>query len=235
MTRKPIRLKLIIGLLLAVVGLVAAIVFRAPLLELSGRGYHFIADRQRVQQFILSFGAWAPVVFMVTQVLQVIFAPIPGEATGFIGGYLFGTGLGFCLSSIALTIGSWVNFSIGRFLGKHWVRKLIPPAKLAWFDQILKRQGLIVLSALFIFPGFPKDYMCLFLGISTLPLKFLLLLSGLGRMPGTLMLSIQGAFVYERKYWPFALMLVICLAVMGAAWRYREQLYRFVERFNHSN
>ena len=67
-------------------------------------------------------------VFMGIQILQVIFAPVPGEATGFIGGYLFGVLEGFLYSSLALAIGSWINFSIGRFLGVRYVRKMIPAA-----------------------------------------------------------------------------------------------------------
>ena len=105
---------------------------------------------------------------MGIQILQVIFAPVPGEATGFIGGYLFGTIKGFLYSSIALTIGSWINFAIGRFFGERYVRKLIPPAKFEKFDRILKHQGVIIIFFLFVFPGFPKDYLCLFLGLSTL-------------------------------------------------------------------
>ncbi len=78
--------------------------------------------------------------------LQVIFAPVPGEATGFIGGYLFGTFKGFFFSSIGLTIGSWLNFIIGRFLGERYIRKLIPAGPLERFDKALKRQGIFVIS-----------------------------------------------------------------------------------------
>ncbi len=49
-----------------------------------------LSDRHSISAFINSFGTLAPVVFIVIQILQVLFAPIPGEATGFIGGFLFG-------------------------------------------------------------------------------------------------------------------------------------------------
>ena len=159
----------------------------------------FFRTREQIKIFVASFGQGAPVIFIIIQILQVLFAPFPGEATGFIGGFLFGTAKGFIYSSIGLTAGSWINFSIGRFMGKRFVRKLIPERQLDRLDKIVKRQGVIVLFILFIIPGFPKDYLCLFLGLSTLPLKIFLILTGIGRMPGTLMLSLQGSYIFEQK------------------------------------
>jgi len=194
--------------------------------------YHLLSDRDQIKSFVASFGPWAPVIFILIQILQVIFAPIPGEATGFIGGFLFGTAKGFLYSSIGLTAGSWINFSIGRFLGTRYVRKLIPEAKLDRMDKMVRRQGTIVLFILFVIPGFPKDYLCLFLGLSTLPLKVFLIIVGIGRMPGTLILSLQGSYVFEQKYGLFALIMGFCLIFIFLGYKYREPLYRWLEKFN---
>jgi uncharacterized membrane protein YdjX (TVP38/TMEM64 family) len=194
--------------------------------------YHLLSDRDQIKIFVTSFGHGAPAIFIIIQILQVIFAPFPGEATGFIGGFLFGTAKGFLYSSIGLTLGSWINFSIGRFFGKRFVRKMIPERQLDRLDKIIKRQGVIVLFILFIIPGFPKDYLCLFLGLSTMPLKIFLILTGIGRMPGTLMLSLQGSYFFEQKYGLFAAIMVLCLVVIFLAYKYREPLYQWLEGFN---
>ena len=194
--------------------------------------YHLFSDREQIKTFVASFGHGAPVIFIFIQILQVVFAPFPGEATGFIGGFLFGTAKGFIYSSIGLTAGSWINFTIGRFLGKRFVRKLIPERQLDRLDKVVKRQGVIVLFILFVIPGFPKDYLCLFLGLSTLPLKMFLILTGIGRMPGTLMLSLQGSYVFEQKYGLFAVIMGLCLMVIFLAYRYREPLYQWLEKYN---
>jgi uncharacterized membrane protein YdjX (TVP38/TMEM64 family) len=194
--------------------------------------YHLLLDRDQVRDFIASFGLGAPLVFMGLQILQVIFAPVPGEATGFIGGYLFGVLKGFLYSSVALAIGSWINFSIGRFLGERFVRKRIPADKFEKFDSMLKRQGIIVLFMLFIFPGFPKDYLCLFLGLSTLPLKVFILLATVGRMPGTFLLSLQGAYLFEENYIVLGIVAVLCALLFFIIYRYRENIYLWIERFN---
>jgi len=164
--------------------------------------------------------------------LQVIFAPVPGEATGFMGGYLFGVARGFIFSTIGLTAGSWINFMIGRFLGKRYIRKVIPSASLQKFDMALKHQGIFVIIFLFIFPGFPKDYLCLFLGISSLPVKAFLVIAALGRMPGTFMLSLHGASLYDKSYMSFALITVIFIICAITGYVYREHLYRWIDKLN---
>jgi uncharacterized membrane protein YdjX (TVP38/TMEM64 family) len=194
--------------------------------------YHIFSDRDQIKIFVASFGRGAPVVFILIQVFQVIFAPIPGEATGFIGGFLFGTVKGFLYSSIGLTAGSWINFSIGRFFGVRFVRKLIPEAHLDRMDKMVRRQGIIVLFILFVIPGFPKDYLCLFLGLTTLPLKVFLILAGIGRMPGTLLLSLQGSYVFEQRYGLFALIMGFCMIIILFAYKYRDPLYRWLEQHN---
>ena len=207
-------------------------VYRQYLWEKAGFYYHLISDREQIKIFVASFGHGAPFIFILIQVLQVIFAPIPGEATGFIGGFLFGALKGFLYSSIGLTAGSWINFLIGRFLGVRFVRKLIPEVHLNRMDKMVRRQGVIVLFILFVIPGFPKDYLCLFLGLTTLPLKVFLILSGIGRMPGTLLLSLQGSFVFEQRYGLFALIMGFCLIIILFAYKYRAPLYRWLEQQN---
>ena len=206
--------------------------YRIPLWEKTIDYYDVFTDREQIKAFVTSFGTGAPVVLIIIQILQVLFAPFPGEATGFIGGFLFGAIKGFCYSTIGLTVGSLINFIIGRFLGKRFVRKLIPPAHLERMDNLVKHQGAIVLFALFVFPGFPKDYLCLFLGLSAIPLKIFIILTAIGRMPGTLMLSLQGSYIFEQSYGWFALILSVCLVLIFLAYRYREGLYRWIEKFN---
>ena len=205
---------------------------RAFLWERLSTFYHIFTDRDQIKVFIGSFGNSAPLVFILVQILQVLLAPFPGEATGFIGGFLFGPAKGFLYSSVGLTLGSLLNFSIGRFLGKHYVRKLIPGHQLERLDRIVKRQGVIVLFVLFVFPGFPKDYLCLFLGLSALPLTIFILIAAIGRMPGTLMLSLQGSYVFEQRYGLFAVIMGICVIIVFLAYTYRDPLYKWLERFN---
>ena len=204
--------------------------FRIPIWEKMTELYRLFSDREQIRDLISSFGPSAPPVFILIQILQVLFAPVPGEATGFIGGYLFGTLPGFIYSSIGLTVGSWINFLIGRFLGERYVRKLIPPQKFQKIDGMIKRQGVIFLFILFLFPGFPKDYLCLVLGLSTLPSRIFILLAAIGRMPGTFALSLQGSFLYEQNYALLGVLMGFCLILALLCYVYRHRIYLWVEK-----
>jgi uncharacterized membrane protein YdjX (TVP38/TMEM64 family) len=192
--------------------------------------FAFITDRDKVKNFIISFGDIAPIIFIMIQVLQVIFAPLPGEATGFVGGYLFGAAQGFLYSSIGLAAGSCINFLIGRLLGIHYIRRLVPPEKLEKLNALTTNNGLFLIFLLFVFPGFPKDYFCIFLGISEIPFKFFIIMASIGRMPGTLLLSLQGASLFEKNYLIFSLVSVLCLISILLAFLYREKMYQWIKK-----
>ena len=227
-------LKILVAFLFCII-VITVIRFRDPIWGTISYFYHLVSDRELVRDFIMSFGAAAPAVFMSIQTLQVVFVPVPGEATGFIGGYLFGAFKGFIYSSVALAIGSLINFGVGRFLGVRFVRKMIPADKFERFNAKLKRQGVIVLFLLFVFPGFPKDYLCMFLGLSTLPLKLFILIAAVGRMPGTFLLSLQGEFLYEQNYAILGIVAACCAILAFFVYRYRETLYLWIERFDNSS
>lgn len=212
--------------------LLAAIAFGDVLLDWLRRAHALFSDRERVSALIRFFGPGAPLVFMALQILQVLLAPVPGEMTGFLGGYLFGALRGFLYSTIALSLGSMLNFGIGRILGERYVRRWISEDKYTRFDSLLRQKGLLVIFFLFVFPGFPKDWLCLFLGLSTLPLRVLVFLAAVGRMPGTLLLSLQGHFLFEQNYLLLGGLLGLSLLVGLAAFYYRDRLYEWAGRID---
>jgi uncharacterized membrane protein YdjX (TVP38/TMEM64 family) len=228
MEKRNVRLSLFLGIFLLILSITGF--FWDEIYHYASRSYELLTDRDTLYRFVSAFGVGAPTAFVTIQILQVILAPVPGEATGFFGGYLFGAGKGFLYSTIGLTVGSLINFGLGRFLGRRFIRKWIPKTKLERMDDAVKRQGILVLFLLFIFPGFPKDYLSLFLGVTALPLKIFVVIATIGRMPGTLMLSMQGALLYEKMYGVFALVLGGCILLVAIAYKYREKVYRWAEK-----
>ena len=192
--------------------------------------WQYVGDRERVKDLVSGAGSGAPLIFVLIQSLQVVLAPVPGEATGFIGGYLFGVLPGFAYSTVGLTLGSWANLFLGRVLGRRYVRRLVPRRQLKRFDAMIRHKGLMVVFLLFVFPGFPKDYLCLFLGMSELPIRVLLLLSCVGRSPGTLVLSLQGALLSEGDYFLLCLAVAVFAATGGVFYLCRHRFYRWVEK-----
>lgn len=210
------------------------LLFGSQLQAMAGRFFEILQNRKQLQDYILAFGWAAPIIFIGLQIAQVLLAPVPGEASGFIGGFLFGTIPGFVYSSIGLTVGSWLNFVIGRYLGHRFVRRVIPATHLRRFDRLAGRNSALFLFFLFLFPGFPKDYLCLFLGMGTLSLRLFLMMAAIGRMPGTFLLSLQGHFLFEGDYLLLTIAAVLCLLVGLLFYYYRKPLQRWLERWDPS-
>lgn len=223
--------KILAGCLFLIMVL-AGYFFRTWLWEMTENLYNILSDKEAIRSYITSWGIAAPLVFMAIQILQVIFAPIPGEATGFVGGFVFGTFAGFVYSTIGLSLGSVINFWIGRLLGNKFIRRIIPQKQMNQMHNLVRGQGAIVLFILFLFPGFPKDYLCLFLGVSDIPFKLFLIMATIGRMPGTMALSVQGASLYEQQYVLMSIIMALCVLCAYLSYRYKEQLYRWMEKLN---
>lgn len=195
--------------------------------------YALVTDQGRVERFMRAWGPiGAPLAFITVQIFQVVLAPIPGEASGFAGGYLFGALPGLVYSTIGLTVGSVINFTLGRLLGRRYVAAWMSAESLLRFDALAKRQGAILFFVFFLFPGFPKDYLCIFLGLTSLSLKAFIVMAGIGRIPGTLMLSLQGAQVFHQDYATLALLVAITLAFAIPAFYWRERIYEWIDRSN---
>ncbi len=207
-----------------------------PLYKKIATWYALVTGREQVEVFLRACGPiGAPLGFIGVQILQVMFAPIPGEASGFAGGYLFGTLPGFAYSTIGLTAGSAINFTLGRILGRRYVAKWIPDNYLRKFDALARRQGAILFFLFFVLPGFPKDYLCIFLGLTSLSVKVFILMAGLGRMPGTFILSLQGAQVFQKDHTTLALLIAISLAFVVPSYIWRERIYGWIDRLNRVN
>ena len=225
---KALLWAVLICLLLAIV----VFVFREPLWQKLEPVWNFLSDKESLRNYIESFGVWAPLVFMGLQIAQVFIAPIPGEFTGLVGGYVFGWHLGFLYSTIALTIGSLINFTIARLLGRSLVERWMPKKTLAKIDEVMGRQGIITCFICFIIPGFPKDYLCLALGLTPINWRIFIFICAIGRIPGTLMLSMQGAAVYDEDYWGLLWITLIAVIFLVPAYIWREKIYLLAKKLD---
>lgn len=193
------------------------------------------SSSDRLSKFLQKLGPYSPAVFVLLQVLQVIAAPFPGELTGVAGGYAYGETVGFLLSTVGLSLGSWVAFELASILGRPFVERFVRREVLAKFNFLTTRTGTMICFMLFLFPGFPKDYLCYVLGLSRMRLGTFLLVSILGRLPGTYMLTMQGATIRNEEYHIFFILAVASLAVLVAAYFYRNQIFNWLKHRHEHN
>jgi uncharacterized membrane protein YdjX (TVP38/TMEM64 family) len=188
------------------------------------------ANGEQLRQTIAETGPLAPLSFIVAQVLQVLIAPFPGEATGVVGGYLFGAWPGFIYSTVALTLGSALAFSLGHLFEHTLRRKYATTKAYRRFNHLVAKGDFTIPFILFLLPGFPKDLLCYLLGMSIMPLRVFIFIAGVARIPGTLMLSFQGAKVYEGKFQEMFILLLVMISVSLPCYLLRHKIIVLLNR-----
>lgn len=186
--------------------------------------------KARFAQFLTSLGPYSSAVFILLQALQVVASPVPGELTGVVGGYVYGKVFGFFLSTVGLTLGSWIAFEVARGLGRPFVEKFVSQEVLHKFDFVTTNAGTMVCFILFILPGFPKDYLCYLLGLSRMSLSTFVIVSVIGRIPGTYFLTIQGASLKSQEYFTIIVFALISALILLVTYLYRAPLFHWLKR-----
>lgn len=192
--------------------------------------YSLLYDHHQLKVLILSFEPYSPLAYILLQILQVVVAPIPGGAIEFLGGYLFGVKLGFLFSMIGLVLGSWIAFSLARIFEKLAVERFVSLQTRKKFDYLIGHEGVILSLLLFLIPGFPKDALCYILGLTPMHFGIFLIISTVGRIPGTLMACLQGGKAFEHHYKTFLVLLGISALMILAFYIYHEEIHHLIKR-----
>jgi uncharacterized membrane protein YdjX (TVP38/TMEM64 family) len=198
--------------------------------RLLGRLYR---DREFLREILPRLGVLGPVLFVVIQALQVVIAPIPGELTGFLGGFLFGETLGFVCSTLGLTAGSLLAFAVGRQLGAPFVRRVVTPQVWERIGFLVKAEGVVLCFTVFLIPGVPKDITCYLFGLSPMPFWTFAVVSTLGRMPGTWALSAEGAKTATGQYLEVAILTAVLVAAALPLYYFRDRIVSRLHRARH--
>ena len=187
-------------------------------------------DRHQLKRVIKSFGPYSPLVFISFHILHAVIPPIPGEAIEFLGGYLFGVYAGMLYSMIGLTIGSWLSFSIARIFGKRAIKRFVSPELKKKLEYLSGHEGVILGFLLFLIPGFPKVALCYILGLTPMHLGIFLIISTIGRIPGTLLATLQGAKAFDQQYVTLLILFGISALIILAFYIYHENVHDWVKK-----
>lgn len=196
----------------------------------AGRFAPFLTDPEALRAWVEGFGPWAPVAFVALQAGQVVVAPIPGQAAGLLGGYLFGAVRGGLYSVIGATIGSAVVFWLSRRYGRSYVEDVLAPETLARFDALVSENGRAGLFLVFLVPGLPDDAICFVGGMTEIPLWQLVALAAVGRAPSLFVVALIGADLADERFASAALLGVAVAALAGVGYLYRDRLAAWAAR-----
>ncbi len=200
-------------------------------------GYQEIFESvDAMKQFIQSTGAWGMVVFMLIQFLQVVILPIPSMITTITGAILFGPTTAMILSLVAIIIGSYVAFFIGRVLGEKVVSWMIGKEMCEKYSKLLYEKGKYLFFLMMIFPIFPDDILCMIAGITTMSVRFFSVTIFISRPLAIIPTCYLGGGTIIPYYgwglivWGIIIVIVTILFIL--CYKYQAQIEKFVIRIS---
>jgi uncharacterized membrane protein YdjX (TVP38/TMEM64 family) len=137
---------------------------------------------EQLRQLILGTGAWAPVVYVVAVVVEVMVAPIPGAILYAPGGAIFGGFLGGTLSLIGnvigASLGTWLAARLGsRVIGSgDWPRLQTIAAR-------VRERGVLVVLLLRVNPLTSSDLVSYAAGLAGVPVWRVAVGTAIGMAP----------------------------------------------------
>lgn len=177
-----------------------------------------LAEPEKLQAWLTSWGWLSGVSFVLIQVVQVVLFWIPGEVIQVAGGTVFGWFWGTVLSVAGVSLGGQLAFLLARFLGKKWVEKMVESHNLHRLGQLMKSRNLSqLLFLLFLIPFLPKDVLCYLAGMTTLGAWRFFWVTSLARIPSLTLSSLMGAMMlghWDGFWWVLATVVVAGLITL---------------------
>ena len=175
-----------VALIILVVGVLATLA-----------GFYFSQCEETVcpsiQQFVQSFGPWAPLIFAV---LYVAASPIPFVSTvlSATAGLVFGVARGALYTVVIATLSALVPFAIARRLGREWVESKLQGKR---FDELYERSGgsggFVFIALMRLVPILPWEVQNYVAGLSKIGVVTFLLATLVGIIPATTSLAFLGS------------------------------------------
>jgi len=186
---------------------------------------------EQSREFIASYGAAGPLIYIAIHMVQIIIFIIPGEVVQVAGGYVFGTPLGTLYSVIGVVLGTLIAFMAARILGFALIKMIIPKKTLEKFEFLINSpKSEIAVFALFLAPGIPKDALTYIAGLTPIkPLRFMVICT-LARFPGLLGSAYVGAHLAKKNYWPAIIVGAIALVLFLLGLAFKDIIIAAVRR-----
>lgn len=213
-------------LLLAVVVVAAAVGWR-HVLSL----WAFVSDPKAVEEMVLQLGWTGPIALVTLNMLQIVFAPIPGYVVQVAAGYLYGPLWGGLYGSVGMLMGSSIAFWLARIFGRPLAEKLVGKGRLDRWETVSHSTSTVIWFFLLLGPTGDIPYFLA--GLSSVRFLKIFILTALLRGPAVFLAAAAGATAL-----PWWQLVVIYSTIAGAAAIFllnQDRLNRWLERRENAN
>jgi uncharacterized membrane protein YdjX (TVP38/TMEM64 family) len=149
-------------------------------------------DAEILRDYILSYGAWAPVVSAGLMVLQALLAFLPSFILAFANGLAFGVFWGGILSLTSAALAAAISFGIAHALGRAPIEAMIGKRSLGSADKWFARYGAYAVFIARLIPIVSFDAISYAAGLTRMGFFRFLLATVAGMTPATFVYSYLG-------------------------------------------
>ena len=157
-------------------------------------------SQEALEDFLVRFGIWAPVIFTVVQAVQVVLPILPGAVGCLAGVLIFGPVWGFVFNYIGISIGSICAFLLARRYGAPFVRNITSPKLydkyIGWLEKGNRFDKFFAIAIFF--PVAPDDFLCYLAGLTRMRLRKMATIILLGK-PFSIALYSLGLYTIGMK------------------------------------
>ncbi|WP_416150500.1 TVP38/TMEM64 family protein [Salipaludibacillus sp. HK11] len=156
---------------------------------------HIDLHPERIQLTILSFGIWAPLIFIAIFSLRP-FVLFPASILGVVGGLSFGPIIGPIVTYVGSVSGAIISFLAVRYLGRN-IRRKKWTGRGETIQKKIEEKGFFYVFALRVIPVINFDLVSYLSALSRISFKKYIFATMIGIIPGTLAFNFLGASFVE--------------------------------------
>ena len=214
------RWKMILSGVVMLVLMVAITILMIPVMRLMMQE----GGKEQLIAKIQSYGIFAPLLFVLLQVIQIVVAFIPGGPIPMIGGAVFGMVPGILLSLAGSFLGTAIVYYLVQWIGRPLLNLFVKEEHLERFSFLKNRRKMErIVFLLFLCPGLPKDALTYIVAFNkTIPPLPLFFLTTIARFPAMALTVKMGSSLWEGNWKMVALVvgILILIAVAGGLIRW---------------
>jgi uncharacterized membrane protein YdjX (TVP38/TMEM64 family) len=176
-------------------------------------------SQERIRAFVLSFGGWAPAIYLLTYGQPVV--PLPASMLTIAGGLAFGPVWGTLAALSGATLRACGQLGIARWMGRDAVTKMLK-GRVAELNERVGANTFWTVFWIRMIPAMPYDVQNYTFGFSKVRFWPFALATCLGILPWTVTFVIFGdALSDPKRFWQMvaALAVFMVLFAVFAKWR----------------
>jgi uncharacterized membrane protein YdjX (TVP38/TMEM64 family) len=170
----------------------------------------------KIKRFILSYGNFSAVIFLILYSLKPIVLFIPVWPLSVIAGNIFGPYKALMLSMTGCFLSGTLAFFLAKFLGRSFVDKLLK-GKAMTLDSNIEKHGLKIMAIMrltFVFPYDPLSYAA---GLTKMKYRDFILGTMIGVFPEMVSYSFVGKNLEHPLSVKFAIPIILIIVIAAGA------------------